>query len=165
MAWGIAVIFLEFVLMIVLFPFKINVKAHASLDRKSLQLDLSVLKIPIVRLRGNLSKEPYLQINGKKPKKKDNAISVSALKRAIDYANEEKLLKYSRIIALFALDDAKNSAIACAVMQMLPLGIKIFQSGGDRFDADCAMTMKISIVQILNIIRLINEKDEDAKLR
>jgi len=165
MAWGIAAIFVEFVLMIVLFPFKINVKAHASLDRKALQLNLSLLKIPIVRLRGNLSKEPYLKINGKKAKKKDKAISVSALKKAIDYANEEKLLKYSSIIALFALDDAKNSAIVCAIMQMLPLGIRIFQSGGDRFDADCVLEMKISIVQILNIIRLVNEKGEDAKLR
>lgn len=164
MAWGIAVIFVEFVLMIVLFPIKINVKAHASLDRKALQLNLSVLKIPIVRLRGNLSKEPYLQINGKKAKKKDDAISVSALKNAIEYAKNQKLLKYSNIIALFASDDAKNSAIACAAMQMLPLGIKMFQSGKERFEADCMLEMRISMLQILDIVRIISEKDKDAKL-
>lgn len=164
MAWGIAVIFVEFVLMIVLFPVKINVKAHASLDRKALQLNLSVLKIPIVRLRGNLSKEPYLQINGKKAKKKDKTIPISALKNAISYAKNQKLLKYSSVVALFALDDAKNSAIACAAMQMLPLGIKMFQSGKERFEADCALEMRISMVQILDIVRLVSEKDKDAKL-
>ncbi len=165
MAWGIVVILIEAVLMLVLFPIKINVKAHASLDRKSLQLNLSVLKIPIVRLRGNLAKEPYLQINGKKAKIKDNAISVDAVKGAIDYAREQKLLKYFNIIALFALDDAKNSAILCAILALLPLGISVYQCGGDRFDADCAVEIKINIMQILNIARLIKEKGKDAKLR
>ncbi len=165
MAWGIVVILIEAVLMLVLFPIKINVKAHASLDRKSLQLNLSVLKIPIVRLRGNLAKEPYLQINGKKAKIKDNAISVDAVKGAIDYAREQKLLKYYNIIALFALDDAKNSAILCAILALLPLGISVYQCGGDRFDADCAVEIKINVIQILNIVRLIKEKGKDAKLR
>ena len=126
MAWGIVVILIETVLTIVFYPIKINVKAHASLDRKSLQLNLSVLKIPIVRLRGNLTKEPYLQINGKKAKIKDNSISVDAVKGAIDYAREQKLLKYFNIIALLALDDAKNSAILCAIVALLPLGISVY---------------------------------------
>lgn len=165
MAWGIVVILIEAVLTIVLYPIKINVKAHASLDRKSLQVNLSVLKIPIVRLRGNLVKEPYLQINGKKAKKKDNSISVDAVKGAIDYAKEQKLLKYSNIIALFALDDAKNSAILCAILALLPLGIRVYGCGGDRFDADCAMEIKINVMQIISILRLINEKEKDAKLR
>ena len=165
MAWGIVVILIETVLTIVLYPIKINVKAHASLDRKSLQLNLSVLKIPIVRLRGNLAKEPYLQINGKKAKIKDNSISVDAVKGAIDYAREQKLLKYFNIIALFALDDAKNSAILCAILALLPLGISVYGCAGDRFDADCAMEIKINVMQILNIVRLIKEKGKDAKLR
>lgn len=165
MAWGIVVILIEAVLMLVLFPIKINVKAHASLDRKSLQLNLSVLKIPIVRLRGNLAKEPYLQINGKKAKIKDNSISIDAVKGAIDYVREQKLLKYFNIIALLALDDAKNSAILCAILALLPLGINVYQCGGDRFDADCAVEIKINVIQILNIVRLIKEKGKDAKLR
>ena len=165
MALCIVVFLIEAVLTIVFYPIKINVKAHASLDRKSLQLNLSVLKIPIVRLRGNLAKEPYLQINGKKAKIKDNSISVDAVKGAIDYAREQKLLKYFNIIALFALDDAKNSAILCAILAMLPLGISVYGCSGDRFDADCAIEIKINVMQILNIVRLIKEKGKDAKLR
>lgn len=165
MAWGIVVILIETVLTIVFYPIKINVKAHASLDRKSLQLNLSVLKIPILRLRGNLAKEPYLQINGKKAKIKDNSISVDAVKGAIDYAREQKLLKYFKIIALFALDDAKNSAILCAILALLPLGISVYGCSGDRFDADCAIEIKINVMQIIGIVRLIKEKGKDAKLR
>lgn len=165
MAWGIVVILIEAVILIVLFPIKINVKAHASLDRKSLQLNLSVFKIPIVRLRGNLAKKPYLQINGKKAKIKDNSISVDAVKGAIDYAREQKLLKYSNVIALFALDDAKSSAILCAILTLLSLGISVYGCGSDRFDADCTLEIKMNLMQIFNIVRLMKEKGKDAKLR
>lgn len=41
----------------------------------------------------------------------------------------------------------------------------MYGCGGDRFDADCAMEIKINVMQILNIVRLIKEKGKDAKLR
>lgn len=50
--------------------------------------------------------------------------------------------------------DAKDGAILCAVIKMLPMISKtiVQDTGRDRFDAECGINIKINAVQIAKAI-------------
>lgn len=166
MTWGIAVICIEAALILLTFPVKIGVKAHASLDRKSMQLNLSILQIPVMRLRVNLDKSPYIELNGKEIERNgQRKISVAGIKRLCAYVKSENIIKYSLMPMLVAFDDAKSSAIVCALIAMIPLNMRIFMGERERFDVDCDVIAEINLLQTLKIIKIINGNEKNAKFR
>lgn len=154
----IVIIIFQTLLLMMLFPLEINVKAHASLSRKCVQADLCVFNAAFVRFRIDLNRKPYVTINGKSVKYNEKRKqSASKMIKAIEFIKNEKMLKDSQTVAYMAFNDAKNSAIACALLAVMPIAVRAYESRNERFDADCALNLKINVLQAMRLIALANE--------
>lgn len=155
MTVSVVMLVLQALILILLFPLKINVRAHASLSRKCMQADVCVLNAAFVRFRLDLNRKPYVTINGKNVEySKKRKISFSKIIKAVDFIMSEKMLKKSQTVAYMAFDDAKNSAIAFAVLAIVPIAVKAYESRRERFDAECALNFKINVLQAMRLIAL-----------
>ena len=158
MTAGIVIIIFQTLILMMLFPLEINVKAHASLSRKCVQADLCVLNATVVRFRIDLNRKPCVTINGKSVNYKEKRRpSASKIIKAIEFIKNEKMLKESQTVAYMAFNDAKNSAIACALLAVMPIAVRAYESKNERFDTDCALNLKINVLQAMRLIALANE--------
>ncbi len=152
MTVAIVCVAIEVALLIVFAPLPIKVKAHLSLSRKSCQADISVIGAKIVRVRANLLENGVkVLVNGKvKPTTGDSG-SMQNFVKAMNVIKVEHIRIMPSIVALIGIDEAKNSAMLCALLCGIQ-GINAYPSiNGARFDADISLKAKLNILQALRL--------------
>lgn len=153
MTVAIVCIAIEVVLIIAFAPLPIRVKAHFSLSRKSCQADISVVGAKVVRLRAQATENSIkLLVNGKEKQPKDNNIAMQNVIRTVNIIKVEGIRIVPSVIALIGIDEAKNSAMLCALLCGIQ-GITAYPCiNGERFDADISLKTKLNVFQALRLM-------------
>lgn len=155
---------IEIIALIAVCPIKIGLCAHASMERGKIQINVSVFKFNIVRIRVSLYDDDKIKINGKKPKNKQiNAIAIAKIAK---YAKVERIFRGGKILCCMSSDNAKTTVITTAILALLPyvVGIYGFLSG-ERMDVDGRLSAKINLLQTAKIAVMAKKRGEYAKVR
>ena len=150
MAYVIALIGVEMVMLAVLAPIKVGVRAHFSLGERGLFVIIRFFGINAVRIRIKTDENPIVTVNGKTLKtldKKPNAME------AINAIRKEKIAFVTTLAALCGDFDEKNKAIAIALCEMFGIECKYFAncSVDGKFDCELKSKFSINLVQVLTV--------------
>ena len=142
----------EIVLIALLFPIKLTATAHFSLANSSVNVQVKLAKVSIVRINVKLSDGLIVKINGKAVK--SQGISPQAIGKLIAFIAQNRIMSANDLIAYVGAKDAKSGAILSAIMQMSSIFEKTIVKDcfDDRFDAECAIDIKINAVQATKAI-------------
>lgn len=144
---------IEVILLLMFAPISIKVKAHFSLSRKSCQVDISVIGAKIVRVRAKATENDVkLLVNGKEKYPKEDRVALQNIIRSVRVIKVDNIRIKPSVVALIGIDEAKNSAILCALLCGIQ-GINAYPCvNGERFDADIAIKTKINILQAIRLM-------------
>ena len=96
------------------YPLRIGANGHISLARDKIDLNVTVLGLPVTKLRIKRERGLFsLQINGKQLKS-GNKLSLSKLRNIAEQYKIEGLRMRGNILALVGTQDAKTTAMLCA---------------------------------------------------
>lgn len=153
----VALIILQFLITMLFYPLRVGAKGHVSLARDRIEFDLSLFRFSIVRLRIRKTDGAFeVRINGKSPKG-DKKASVRQVSNVLKQYKIEGIRARGNLLALIGADDAKNSAIAYAVLtsvlQPLIQNVKVYTAQpADAFEIDGRVRVKINLLQIAGLI-------------
>lgn len=149
---------IEVVLLLVLAPISIKVKAHFSLSRKSCQADISVIGAKIVRLRAKATENNIkVFVNGKEKHQKGDGIAIQNIVKTLNLFKVEHIRVVASIVALIGMDEAKNSAMICAMLCGIG-GIRAYSdTNSERCDIDLSLKAKVNILQTIKLILSTNK--------
>lgn len=144
---------IEVVLLLVFAPIPIKVKAHFSLARKSCQADVRIVGMNAIRIRANiLENSARVLVNGKEkhPNGENNAIQQA--RTIANVLKVEHIRIIPNVIALIGMDEAKNSAMICAMLCGIG-GIRAYPDiNCERCDIDMSMKTKMNILQAFRLM-------------
>ena len=153
MGMSVALTILQFLITMLFFPIRIGAKGHASLARDRVELDLTLFKLPVARVRIKREKGIFnLYVNGDKPKTGGKL----KLKRAVGVMRQCKIegIKIrGNLLALVGADDARNTAIMCAaitgVLQPMLESINVHAAKAtDVLELDGKISVRLSLLQL-----------------
>ena len=157
--YGVALIVLEFVIAMLFYPLRIRVKGHASLAHDKLELDLTVFRLSVARLRVRKQNGAFtLLINGKTPKLKGSkGLSLSKAANAVRQYRLEGIKARGSLLALIGTEDARDTAMAYAivigVLKPIVDNLRIYTAQpSDTLEIDGRARLKINLVQIASLI-------------
>ncbi len=139
------------------YPLRIGANGHISLARDKIDLNVTVLGLPVTKLRIKRERGLFsLQINGKQLKS-GKKLSLSKLRNIAEQYKIEGLRMRGNILALVGTQDAKTTAMLCAglsgALQPLIRNLKVFTAQpSDTLEIDGRLKIKINVLQILNMI-------------
>lgn len=157
MGMTIVLTVVQFVITMLFFPIRIGAKGHASLARDRAELDLTVFRLPIARVRIKREKGIFnLYVNGDKTEMKGRL----KLKRAIRMLKQCKIEDISingNLLALVGTDDAKNTALMSAsiigVLQPLFSTLNVYTAQGtEALELDGKVRVELSLLQLGGLI-------------
>lgn len=156
MAIAVVLICAQVLLIALIFPVKLSCTTHFSLASEALNAQFKFVGISIARIKVCVREGLKVQINGKTLKNFGNGISVSQMSKVARFLFENEIVDINGLIAYVGANDAKNGAILCALVQMLPIFAKtvIQDESKDRFDAECRIKIRINAVQIAKAIAI-----------
>ncbi len=156
MAIVVVLICAQALLIALIFPVKLSCLAHFSLASESLNVQFKLAGISIARIKVCARGSLKVQINGKTLKNLDSGISVTQIGKISRFLVEKEIVDINGLIAYVGANDAKNGAILCALVQMLPIFAKtvIQDESKDRFDAECGIRIRINAVQAIKAIAI-----------
>lgn len=156
MAMGveIALICLEFAIVLAFAPLKISICGHISLARLSLQLDARVFSLRALRLRARVKDGKLVcTLNGKKPPKR--RMDAKRLKKLPKNIDECAVIVKGRTLMKIGGEEAMSSAIASgAIMSAIaPIdqGGAVYMSANESFEVDIEIKTKLNLLQALYI--------------
>lgn len=152
MTVALGVIAFEILMMLAFLQWKINIRTHFSLKRKVLIVDVKAIGITFLKIKVMINEQINVFINGKNMKYTHGGISQASVKKLVKYVSVNKLVVNMSLLALLG-GDAKNCAIACALLKILPFGKIVAHQdvSGDRLDMDFCLGAKISAVDIVSL--------------
>lgn len=150
MAYVIALIGVEMVMLAVLAPIKVGVRAHFSLGERGLFVIIRFFGINAVRIRIKTNENPIVTVNGKTLKTKDKKPNAM---EAINAMRKEKIAFVTTLAALCGDFDEKNKAIAIALCKMFGIECKNVAncSKDGKFDCELKSKFSINLVQALTV--------------
>lgn len=151
------VIAIEMVMVLLLFPFKFAIKTHMSLNEKKAVVELRLFGLSVIRLKCVIKGEIELYINGKRKVKSGGKVSQGKVIELVRMLKSDIL--YTNMLALVG-GDAKNCAIICAIINLLPFGKKNAYLGTnkDKFDVDINVELALNLVEIAGLIAINNQE-------
>lgn len=156
MAIAVVLICAQVLLIALIFPVKLSCTTHFSLASEAVNAQFKFAGISIARIKVCVREGLKVQINGKTLKNLDNGISVTQMGKIARFLLENEIVDVNGLIAYVGANDAKNGAILCAIVQMLPIFAKtvIQDESKDRFDAECGIRIRINAVQAIKAIAI-----------
>ena len=156
MAIAVVLICAQALLIALIFPVKLSCTMHFSLASEALNVQFKFAGISIARIKVSVREGLKVQINGKTLKNLDNGVSVTQMGKIVYFLVGNKIVDINGLIAYVGANDAKNGAILCALVQMLPIFAKtvIQDERKDRFDAECGIRIRINAVQVIKAIAI-----------
>ena len=144
----------EIVLIALLFPIKLTATAHFSLANSSVNVQIKLARVSIVRICVKLSDGLNVKINGKTVK--SQGISPQVPGKLFAFIVQNRILSANDLIAYVGAKDAKSGAILNALVQMSSIFEKTIVKDcfEDRFDAECSIDIKINAVQATKAIAI-----------
>ncbi len=139
------------------YPLRIGANGHISLARDKIDLNVTVLGLPVTKLRIKRERGLFsLQITGKQLKS-GKKLSLNKLRNIAEQYKIEGLRMRGNILALVGTQDAKTTAMLCAglsgALQPLISNLKVFTAQpSDTLEIDGRLKIKINVLQILNMI-------------
>ncbi|MCM1305699.1 MAG: hypothetical protein NC037_05225 [Bacteroides sp.] len=146
----------QLLIAMLFYPLRIGAYGHVSLARDKIDLNVTVLGLSIARLRVKRESGRFkLLVNGK-PFKTDKKISVGQLKSIGRQYKIEGLKLRGSLLALIGTQDAKNTAMLCAlanaIAQPLSQGFNAYTAiTSDTFEIDGRVNIKINLLQIASL--------------
>lgn len=149
----------QVLIVALILPIGFAVTAHFSLESEAVVAQVKVAGISVARIKIGVKDGLKVQINGKTIKNRKPQISASGIKNVCGFLYENKIVDLQGLIAYVGANDAKNGAILCAIVKMLPLFSKtvVEESGKARFDAECGIKVRISVAQAVKAIATAKE--------
>lgn len=153
MAIAYCAICIEIIAIMLLLPIRLVATAHFTLSNEILKAQVKFCGASLVRLKVVISNGIRVEINGKTVKGRKN-ISANAMRNLAKFMIENKIVDINGLIAYVGAYDAKDGAILCAAIKMLPTISKtvVQDVGRDRFDAECGIKIKINALQIAKAV-------------
>lgn len=154
---AIALVVIQFLITMMFYPLRIGAKGHASLARDRMELDLTLFRLPVARVRIKKSDNKFvLQLNGKTPDK-NKKVSVKQMTNVLKQYKVEGIRAKGNLLALISADDAKNTAIAYAVLigivKPLLNTFRIYTAQpSDTLEIDGSVRVKINMLQIIGLL-------------
>lgn len=141
---------IEALLLVLFYPFRIEIKAHAVLQTGKMQVDIGILRLRFIRVRVNVFKD-VITINGKaRDLSAKTKINVSL---ALRYVLQENLLKKESTCLVYSTCDAKINAILWALTSLFPFISKVYalqNNSNACFDGDAVL--RINAVQMVGLV-------------
>lgn len=151
-----SVLAIEMFALILFAPLGISVKSHLSLKRQTCFADIRLFGMSVIRVVLRLTGDkPVLQVNGKSrplQKKQGGNEKIARLKTLF---KSEQIAIASQAFALIGFEDAKDSAIACAVLGMLSNLFAYPSLDGDKFEVDFGAKTRVNLLQIAKILKIV----------
>lgn len=153
MGTSVALTILQFVITMLFFPIRVGAKGHASLARDRVELDLTLFKLLVARIRIKREKGIFnLYINGDKPETSGRL----KLKKAVGVIKQcriEGVRIKGNLLALIGTDNARNTAIMCAlvngVLEPLLESISVHSAKAtDVLEIDGRISVRLSLLQL-----------------
>lgn len=140
----------EIFMIFLLVPIKFAIKTHMSLSEGKIVAEIKVFGVSLVRLKCLLKGEIELYINGKRNAKSNGNISPNMLIALVRMLKSD--ITYSNVLA-FVGGDAKNCAIVCTMLNLLPFSKTnaYFGTSKDKFDADMTFELALNLVEIASL--------------
>lgn len=158
-AISVSVLILEALAMILFAPLRIGVKSHISLKRQTLYADVRLFGKSVVRVNLKIFDGKFvLKINGKpKPLQKDanGSHKIKILKK---FAGAEQIRVASYALALIGITDAKNSAMACALLGQFSNFSAYPSLNYDFLEVDIGAKTRLNILQIAKIVKIVTSR-------
>lgn len=153
MAIAYCAICVEIIAIMLLLPIRFVATAHFALSNEILKAQVKFLGASLMRVKVVISNGIRVEINGKIVQRQ-RGISSNAIRNLVKFLIENKIVDIKGLIAYVGAYDAKDGAILCAVIKMLPMISKtiVQDASRDRFDAECGINIKINAVQIAKAI-------------
>ncbi len=147
MEWLLIVV--EALLLLLFYPFKITIKAHAVLQTGKVQVDIGAMSLRLIKVRINVL-DGLITINGKQRKGHNSKISISLILR---YISREKLLKKENLSVVYSVCDAKQKAMIYALASIIPFVSNVYAlQNGSNACLDGDVRARVSIVQIAELL-------------
>lgn len=153
MAIAYCAICVEIIAIMLLLPIRFVATAHFALSNEILKAQVKFLGASLMRVKVVISNGIRVEINGKIVQRQ-RGISSNAIRNLVKFLIENKIVDIKGLIAYVGAYDAKDGAILCAVIKMLPMISKtiVQDASRDRFDAECGINIKINALQIAKAI-------------
>ncbi len=147
------------ILLVMIFaPIGVEVKSHLSLARCAIFCEMTVFGIAIFNIVAKLSENGVIiRLNGKNKEFSRDGLNNIDIAQVIDAIKTIQIDVKLSAIALFGVNDAKNSAILCAIMGNLP-NITIYPTNNEQFEIDVNAKTKVSVLDAIRLIARSNRR-------
>lgn len=148
----------EVILLLVFAPISIKVKAHFSLSRKSCQAVVRIVGINMIRVRASIyGDKAKVLVNGKEKQQSSDSNTIQRVQSVANALKIEGIRVVPSVIALIGMDEAKNSAMICAMLCGIS-GIRAYpDTNCERCDIDVSLKAKVNIMQTVRLILSANK--------
>lgn len=152
---------LEITMVLLLFPFKFALKSHFCLNEGKMLIELKLFGVSVVRLKCIADDNIDVYLNGKR-KTHSGGVSIDSLKMLV--ASLKGDISQSYMLA-YICGDAKDCAIVCALLNILPFAQNsaYFGAGKDKFDIDVRAMLTVNLVEIVSIVITLIDRRKNAK--
>lgn len=114
---SVALTVLQILITMLFLPLQIGAKGHASLARDRVELDLTLFRLPVARVRIKRENGIFnVYVNGNETEMKGK-FKLGRAVNVIKQCKVEGLRIRGDLLALVGAEDAKNTALMCAAVQ------------------------------------------------
>lgn len=150
MMLAFCLIAVEIAMVLLLFPFKFALKTHFSLNEGKMFVELKMFGISVIRLKCVANGKIDIYVNGKHKTHSSGGISFERLKMLATLLKSD--ISQSAMLARIC-GDAKDCAIVCALLNILPFARNkaYFGAGKDKLDMAMQLVLVLNMVEIVSI--------------
>lgn len=150
MTLAFCLIMVEITAVLLLFPVKFALKTHFSLNESKMLVELKLFGVSVIRLKCVAKGDMTIYINGKRKTHSGGGISLDGAKMLVALLKSD--ISQSYMLAHIC-GDAKDCAIVCALLNILPIkhNFTYFGAGKDKLDIDMHAVLVLNIIEIASI--------------